>query len=335
MEYRVLGRTNLRVSALGFGCGNVGGLMVRGTPAERERAVARALDLGVNFFDTAPLYGDGVSEEHLGADPAGAPGAVPRGDEGPPGSGGARRSGGGRDAVHRHEPPAPPPRSRRPPPAPRPGPVRARRRRAGSGGGSRSDPAGLRDPAPGWQDRLRRDDGHRRYAGRPPGPGGGRGGLGAGVFQPPQPDRRLCRAAGLSGPGLRPPARAHARAGDRGRGDPGAGRRGAVGRADAPPDRGARRRPDRLGSRLRDRREPGPCPPGPRGGGPRGESGRGRASVSAGLGRRVDGAPRLLRASITSRPRRPRWRRARSPRRRSIAWRPAGGTWRGSADPRG
>jgi len=66
MEYRMLGRTNLRVSALGFGCGNVGGLMIRGTRAERERAVARALDLGVNFFDTAPLYGDGVSEEHLG-----------------------------------------------------------------------------------------------------------------------------------------------------------------------------------------------------------------------------------------------------------------------------
>jgi aryl-alcohol dehydrogenase-like predicted oxidoreductase len=66
MEYRVLGRTGLRVSALGFGCGNVGGLMVRGTRAERERAVARALELGVNFFDTAPAYGDGVSEEHLG-----------------------------------------------------------------------------------------------------------------------------------------------------------------------------------------------------------------------------------------------------------------------------
>ena len=59
MDYRELGRTNLRVSALGFGCGNVGGLMIRGTRAERERAVARALDLGVNFFDTAPLYGDG------------------------------------------------------------------------------------------------------------------------------------------------------------------------------------------------------------------------------------------------------------------------------------
>ncbi|MGH7358128.1 MAG: aldo/keto reductase [Candidatus Rokuibacteriota bacterium] len=66
MEYRLLGRTGLRVSALGFGCGNVGGLMVRGTPAERERAVARAIELGVNFFDTAPLYGDGLSEEHLG-----------------------------------------------------------------------------------------------------------------------------------------------------------------------------------------------------------------------------------------------------------------------------
>ncbi len=66
MEYRALGQTGLRVSALGFGCGNVGGLMVRGTPADRERAVARALELGVNFFDTAPAYGDGVSEEHLG-----------------------------------------------------------------------------------------------------------------------------------------------------------------------------------------------------------------------------------------------------------------------------
>jgi L-galactose dehydrogenase/L-glyceraldehyde 3-phosphate reductase len=40
--------------------------MIRGTPAERERAVARALDLGINYFDTAPLYGDGQSEENLG-----------------------------------------------------------------------------------------------------------------------------------------------------------------------------------------------------------------------------------------------------------------------------
>ena len=66
MDYRTLGRTGLRVGVLGFGCGNVGGLLIRGTPAERERAVARALELGVNYFDTAPLYGDGQSETNLG-----------------------------------------------------------------------------------------------------------------------------------------------------------------------------------------------------------------------------------------------------------------------------
>src|SRR5438046_3168359 len=66
MEYRTLGKTGLRVSTLGFGCGIVGGLMVRGTPAERERAVARALEFGVNYFDTAPLYGNGESEQNLG-----------------------------------------------------------------------------------------------------------------------------------------------------------------------------------------------------------------------------------------------------------------------------
>ena len=66
MDYRTLGRTGLRVGVLGFGCGNVGGLLIRGTPAERERAAARAVELGVNYFDTAPLYGDGQSETNLG-----------------------------------------------------------------------------------------------------------------------------------------------------------------------------------------------------------------------------------------------------------------------------
>ena len=66
MEYRTLGRTGVRVGALGFGCGNVGGLIIRGAPAERERAVARALELGINYFDTAPVYGDGQSEQNLG-----------------------------------------------------------------------------------------------------------------------------------------------------------------------------------------------------------------------------------------------------------------------------
>jgi aryl-alcohol dehydrogenase-like predicted oxidoreductase len=66
MDYRWLGRTGLKVSVLGFGCGDVGGLIVRGTPAERERAVARAVELGINYFDTAAAYGKGLSEQHLG-----------------------------------------------------------------------------------------------------------------------------------------------------------------------------------------------------------------------------------------------------------------------------
>ena len=66
MEYRTLGRTGLKVSALAFGCGDVGGLMVRGAPAERERAIARAVELGINYLDTAPSYGSGESEKNLG-----------------------------------------------------------------------------------------------------------------------------------------------------------------------------------------------------------------------------------------------------------------------------
>jgi aryl-alcohol dehydrogenase-like predicted oxidoreductase len=66
MEQRALGRTGLRVSALGFGCGDVGGLIVRGAPAERERAVARAVEAGINYFDTASSYGSGESERNLG-----------------------------------------------------------------------------------------------------------------------------------------------------------------------------------------------------------------------------------------------------------------------------
>src|SRR5262245_45727581 len=66
MERRRFGSTGLEVSTLGFGAGNVGGLMVRGTAPEQERAVARALGVGINYFDTAPSYGDGESEQNLG-----------------------------------------------------------------------------------------------------------------------------------------------------------------------------------------------------------------------------------------------------------------------------
>jgi aryl-alcohol dehydrogenase-like predicted oxidoreductase len=66
MQYRQLGKTGLSVSVLGFGCGTVGGLMTRGEPGDQERAVARALDLGINYFDTAAQYGEGKSEQNLG-----------------------------------------------------------------------------------------------------------------------------------------------------------------------------------------------------------------------------------------------------------------------------
>ncbi len=66
MEQRPLGNTGLNVSALGFGCGAVGGLMVRGDAAEQRQAVSRALDADITYFDTAASYGDGLSEEHLG-----------------------------------------------------------------------------------------------------------------------------------------------------------------------------------------------------------------------------------------------------------------------------
>jgi aryl-alcohol dehydrogenase-like predicted oxidoreductase len=66
METRIFGRSGLRLSILGFGCGAVGGLMVRGSPADQDKAVGLALDTGVNYFDTAVQYGAGISEANLG-----------------------------------------------------------------------------------------------------------------------------------------------------------------------------------------------------------------------------------------------------------------------------
>jgi aryl-alcohol dehydrogenase-like predicted oxidoreductase len=66
METRVFGRTGMQLSVLGFGCGAVGGLMVRGDPREQEGTIARAIAAGVNYFDTAVQYGNGESENNLG-----------------------------------------------------------------------------------------------------------------------------------------------------------------------------------------------------------------------------------------------------------------------------
>src|SRR5712691_1829959 len=66
MESRPFGRTGLQVSAIGFGCWEVGGGYGQVEEAEFARAVGRALDLGVNCFDTAEGYGMGASERALG-----------------------------------------------------------------------------------------------------------------------------------------------------------------------------------------------------------------------------------------------------------------------------
>lgn len=66
MHYRTIGKTGVRVSEIGFGCGNNAVLMVKAPYQEQVKVVRRALDAGINFFDTAFAYGLGKSEENLG-----------------------------------------------------------------------------------------------------------------------------------------------------------------------------------------------------------------------------------------------------------------------------
>lgn len=65
MQYRRLGNSGLKVSLVGLGCNNFGRAV--SDPQQSARVVHRAMDLGVNFIDTADVYGQGLSEEHLGA----------------------------------------------------------------------------------------------------------------------------------------------------------------------------------------------------------------------------------------------------------------------------
>lgn len=66
METRRLGRSTVEVSTLGLGCGPIGGLFGRVDEAVASATVAAALDAGISYFDTAPLYGHGLSEHRLG-----------------------------------------------------------------------------------------------------------------------------------------------------------------------------------------------------------------------------------------------------------------------------
>jgi aryl-alcohol dehydrogenase-like predicted oxidoreductase len=75
MQPRTLGRSGIAVSAMGLGCWGIGGPLWQGDrpfgwgqvdDRESVRAIRRAVDLGISFFDTADLYGAGHSEEVLG-----------------------------------------------------------------------------------------------------------------------------------------------------------------------------------------------------------------------------------------------------------------------------
>ena len=65
MQYRELGRTGWNVSALSFGAWAIGGTWGPVDDADSLAALHRAVELGVNFFDTADVYGDGRSERLL------------------------------------------------------------------------------------------------------------------------------------------------------------------------------------------------------------------------------------------------------------------------------
>jgi aryl-alcohol dehydrogenase-like predicted oxidoreductase len=63
MEYRQLGRTDMKVAAISFGAWAIGGTWGPTDDQESLAALNRAIDLGVNFIDTADVYGDGHSEQ--------------------------------------------------------------------------------------------------------------------------------------------------------------------------------------------------------------------------------------------------------------------------------
>lgn len=66
MNYRTFGRTELQVPELVFGGGWVGGVLIHQDDAVKLQTLRRAVAAGINWIDTAPLYGKGQSEQALG-----------------------------------------------------------------------------------------------------------------------------------------------------------------------------------------------------------------------------------------------------------------------------
>jgi L-galactose dehydrogenase/L-glyceraldehyde 3-phosphate reductase len=66
MRKSLFGRTGLEISEIAFGAGVTGGILIHESEATRWAALQRAVAGGINWIDTAPLYGDGTSEETIG-----------------------------------------------------------------------------------------------------------------------------------------------------------------------------------------------------------------------------------------------------------------------------
>jgi L-galactose dehydrogenase len=66
MEYRKLGRTGLMVSVVRYGTAPLGDMYGSSNDSAALRSAYRAVDAGINFFDSSPSYGKGLAEERLG-----------------------------------------------------------------------------------------------------------------------------------------------------------------------------------------------------------------------------------------------------------------------------
>jgi D-threo-aldose 1-dehydrogenase len=66
VKKRFIGKTNVEVSELGFGTAPLGGWPVEVSDKNAQSSLQKAWDLGIRYFDTAPLYGSGMSEIRLG-----------------------------------------------------------------------------------------------------------------------------------------------------------------------------------------------------------------------------------------------------------------------------
>jgi aryl-alcohol dehydrogenase-like predicted oxidoreductase len=66
MRRTSLGRTGLEISELAFGGGVTGGILIDTDETIRDAVLRHAVAAGINWIDTAPVYGDGTSEETIG-----------------------------------------------------------------------------------------------------------------------------------------------------------------------------------------------------------------------------------------------------------------------------